>query len=735
MRETDFTWVRFHDLISRLISSANEAMSYEFLALAHDFNGLQNNYHRMEFCLQNHALIRAVNNFTNSMLQKLEFCGKSVDKAHQLRLSGNDLFKERKFSDAALMYTRALMNAPHTDATSQSVQEIGLCYGNRSAALFHLKYYTQAIEDINEALKYSNDDSQKKLLSRKLECFINLKNAREANLLLESHREIFSESQKSFKERINSIGGETVAKQNIDSPRMISENSQISGARKGIAVKFSENKGRHIVSTSDINVNEMLVVEKPYSWCLDESLFLYRCQQCLKQLNYSGLPCFGCNEVLFCSAACRENAEVYHKNECNYSLNALSSMGVGYLVLRTLLTAKVENMCNQVNSVNKKVNEVDSYYETNYNAVFKLGNHESDHQCDENFQFAIASLLILNVYEKKLSEKLTDLNRKQLAIAILHHCQQLNTNVITIHSQDISNTLEYEVMEKRIGFGLYPIISLFNHSCQPNTVAFHSGSEITIKTSRKVKAGDELYFCYGPSVAGMSYKDRQAALKSQYYFDCDCVACISRVENKRRAFKCPKCNGALIINEDSTNECITCKSVNVEVSELLSKVEESRNLATEGRKLLSEENYDDAVVKLSFSNKIKEKYLFRINDELKDIKSDLCTCVAMLQHYDVAFQYCKQVLSITKEVFGEQSVEAAQVLIKMVSLKLRAIEDLFDEDESSAVSEARNFLPFVDSAIEKFKVLDTVCDNVDYSAFSSEIEFLQKNRQRLICFL
>lgn len=67
--------------------------------------------------------------------------------------------------------------------------------------------------------------------------------------------------------------------------------------------------------------------------------------------------------------------------------------------------------------------------------------------------------------------------------------------------------------ELRIATAIFPILSLLNHSCQPNTsisfnlglsvsgpsspVDFASGVTVTIRACRDIAAGQELLHCYG----------------------------------------------------------------------------------------------------------------------------------------------------------------------------------------------------------------------------------------------
>lgn len=74
-------------------------------------------------------------------------------------------------------------------------------------------------------------------------------------------------------------------------------------------------------------------------------------------------------------------------------------------------------------------------------------------------------------------------------------------------------------------YGLFPLMSRFNHSCVPNAKIpkTHMGQEtISIYAVRDIKAGEEITFCYNPDFEGRRTVQRHMALR----FKCDCVACL-----------------------------------------------------------------------------------------------------------------------------------------------------------------------------------------------------------------
>lgn len=70
--------------------------------------------------------------------------------------------------------------------------------------------------------------------------------------------------------------------------------------------------------------------------------------------------------------------------------------------------------------------------------------------------------------------------------------------------------------------GLYPLASLFNHSCSANAVWYCIGDVMIIRATGPIPAGTEITI---PYTVEESYYDRQAALKKHMLEHCTCSLC------------------------------------------------------------------------------------------------------------------------------------------------------------------------------------------------------------------
>ncbi|XP_053793641.1 histone-lysine N-methyltransferase SMYD3 isoform X4 [Vidua chalybeata] len=74
-----------------------------------------------------------------------------------------------------------------------------------------------------------------------------------------------------------------------------------------------------------------------------------------------------------------------------------------------------------------------------------------------------------------------------------------------------------------VGVGLYPSMSLLNHSCDPNCVIVFEGYQLLLHSVREIQIGEELTISYVESL--MPTRERQKQLVRQYCFECDCPLC------------------------------------------------------------------------------------------------------------------------------------------------------------------------------------------------------------------
>ncbi len=88
------------------------------------------------------------------------------------------------------------------------------------------------------------------------------------------------------------------------------------------------------------------------------------------------------------------------------------------------------------------------------------------------------------------------------------------------------------------GQGVFPLLSMMNHSCAPNCVyiPLSGTTKMAIKTVKPVLAGDELFISYVSSFFPVGV--RQKILFDRYGFECSCPLCAPNVPDRTRCFVC-----------------------------------------------------------------------------------------------------------------------------------------------------------------------------------------------------
>lgn len=144
--------------------------------------------------------------------------------------------------------------------------------------------------------------------------------------------------------------------------------------------------------------------------------------------------------------------------------------------------------------------------------------------------------------EINLLDKQTDWDLLVGAL-ILRHMGQLvsNGHAIIDFRQNIFSTEQLRLMlmkneanggglhlllkSQRVFTGIFPRISMLNHSCSPNIRHRFNGKSLTIFAAKEILEDDEIFNCYGPNYKLMSYQERQDSLRLQYNFICNCTKC------------------------------------------------------------------------------------------------------------------------------------------------------------------------------------------------------------------
>ncbi|KAF4533513.1 hypothetical protein B566_EDAN000998 [Ephemera danica] len=330
-------------------------------------------------------------------------------------------------------------------------------------------------------------------------------------------------------------------------PALISTlHASIPNACDAIEMRFTPEKGRHLVANRTIEPGSVLIVDRPYAWMTVPSSWHDHCANCCRPV-LSSVPCRSCSAVCFCDAACRDASwSEFHRWECGilehfvYS-KELSTMAL--LVLRVITRAGLITLSEA------------HFSDDAYSNVFLQQTNDSQRPVTDMLKRTLTAVFLEKCLET--TGFCSSIQGTLVASMLLRHLQSCSCNAYEItENLDIGDRNE----DVTIGGAVYSSISLANHSCNNNVVRNSYGRNCVVRALRFIKEGEEISDNYGYSFLSCKQQERSVELKRQYFFICDCEACsnhwplFSQLTNKSD-FKCPRCLSIL-----NRPPCTTCYS-------------------------------------------------------------------------------------------------------------------------------------------------------------------------------
>lgn len=578
---------------------------------------------------------------------------KNKTKSQELRIDGNSKFRQGLTHESFQLYTQSIVVAPHES------EEFKLSLANRSAALYELKYYKESVRDIDLALTLELPETLKyKLLLRKGRILFECRKYTESLCTLSHALDLASDSSErkenekllkditclhgEVKSKVYSCDetpvNELLAKPLIPQPKG-GENKILPGASVHLKLMKSVEKGRYIVTNSDIKLGDILFVEKPFAYVVLPDQYHQHCHHCCKKF-IAPIPCMHCTLALYCSSACRVDSwENYHMWECG-GLVLFHSVGIAHLGLRVALVSS---------SVSKS---------ERFHQVYSLITHIEDMMPEDLYQYSLTAVL-MNLYLKHhttyFSANKNGFTFKVMGGCILHHIAQMICNGHAITKVDFSststkkNTVSEE--KQRIATAIYPSASMMNHSCDPNITNSFVNDYLVVQASRNIPKGEEVFNCYGPHFHTTKLSERQEILRNQYFFDCKCVRCSSKVEflTKFEALKCQQCSGPVY-----NAFCTDCKSKQNSNCEF-TIYDRLGSLFELGKNFEEQEMTVDALKCFEECVSLGKTYLHQHNFSLCIYKDHLAKLYAHIENYEKCVSLLEECLCTVEEKYGLHS--------------------------------------------------------------------------------
>lgn len=156
-------------------------------------------------------------------------------------------------------------------------------------------------------------------------------------------------------------------------------------------------------------------------------------------------------------------------------------------------------------------------------------------------------------------------NEVEMTTTLLRHLQSCSCNAYQITEQILIDGDVRNATENELGGGVYPTISLCNHSCNPNVVRNSNGKTCIVRAIRPIKKGEEILDNYGPHFLSNNFDERQKDLHTQYFFECNCKACsekwptVDKLQLQVTQYKCIHCSVNIGSNLSKLKICFNCK--------------------------------------------------------------------------------------------------------------------------------------------------------------------------------
>ncbi|XP_034941882.1 SET and MYND domain-containing protein 4-like [Chelonus insularis] len=485
----------------------------------------------------------------NSRFPKITHQSKDALKAKDKISEANTMMaKNVSFKKVLETYTEAIAFAP------VGSKELGLAYANRSALLCNAKYYEDSLKDINRTLQLRYPDKLKAAL------FI-----RRAKNLLGIDPSMRPEVTEAIQNAQNYVGlADPISRprlqESLDLLRILKKpldppakkwddrkflpktpcgNSKILRVSDGIAIKYSEEFGRHIVATRDIDAGEPIMVHKSYVAVLATQHLYSYCWNCSKRA-WTAVPCAHCVNIVFCSEVCRDKAwQDYHDLECSIVTSLAANIILPVDVMALRITIKAFKEMKSINGLKTKIGILDGltdpitksfsegvFNDTKYASVGTLMRRsETQYQFEHTLRCACLLYYLASATEI-FGRKIYDFkallhNQSALFMGglIFRHFEIILTNATGIFSNDD------EGKNFAKGGQLISFQSLFNHSCDPNGYLYTSGDMNAIIAFDTIKAGQQIFLNYGIGYTEWPTYVRREKLLRTHKFLCNCEAC------------------------------------------------------------------------------------------------------------------------------------------------------------------------------------------------------------------
>ncbi|XP_071703585.1 histone-lysine N-methyltransferase ASHR1-like [Rutidosis leptorrhynchoides] len=408
----------------------------------------------------------------------------------------------------------------------------------------------------------------------------------------------------------------------------------------GLSVSVLPEKGRCLFTTQDFSPGEVILSEEPYvsvpdkisreSRC-DECHTESRCDWCFTSSNIK--KCSSCHLVWYCGTTCQKSDWKMHRLECKLLAKLDKNRIRSYtpvirLMVKLYLRRKLQN---------EKV--IPTTAMDNYNLVKELVSHITKVEETELVLYAEMANFVNVILQWP------DLNFKEVTE---------NFSKIAINAHTI-----YDIELQPLGTGLYPVLSIVNHSCVPNSSIFFEGRIATLRAMQQIPKGTELSISYRETEG--STLRRVTALKEQFFFTCSCPRCIKlgqyddiKESAILEGYRCKnlKCDGFLLLDPESRGyKCQQCKLVR-DLKEIFKITGEVKELSDKASAALSSFGHTKETLKKYLKvEKLQMTLCHSYSINLFRTRETISEILMLLQDWKQELAYCKILIPVCERIY------------------------------------------------------------------------------------
>ncbi|CAF2098822.1 unnamed protein product [Brassica napus] len=484
-------------------------------------------------------------------------CGKSQESSLDLKRRGNLCFRSRSFDDALRFYSKALRVARDNTLLAS-------LFLNRANALHNLGLLQESLRDCHRALRIDPFYAKAWFRRGKL------------NTLLGNYKDAFRDITVSISLESSPAGKKQLQNELLAIPdfqnKQTSENTlcyataDLPNVQSEVKLRCvsTKEKGRGMVSESDIEQPSVIHVEEPFCVVISKSCRETHCHFCLNELPADSVPCPSCSVPVYCSESCQiQSGGTLSTNEMvkNSTFQNLPDdivehiKGVTSAVRYYSETECVQEHQHECRGANwpavlpsdavlagrvimKLINQGETPTDlSNLQEKLDLSHSYSKMSPESKLELHLLSIVLiwclnksccpdLSVCEASVSQTIILLSQIKVNSMAIVRMKSSGDSFKCIPAGNVSAKEPIQSLEQiRVGQALYKIGSLFNHSCKPNIHLYFLSRGLVMRTTEFVPVGCPLELSYGPEVGKWDCKDRIRFFEEEYFFHCQCCGC------------------------------------------------------------------------------------------------------------------------------------------------------------------------------------------------------------------